>query len=195
MVINASLLVILSIPVLLLLLILGTPIFVSLGLVGITGVMIMSGVQSAFGLMGEATFSSVEAYDFALLPLFSLMGLFAYHGGVTSNAYDIGRKWFSKFPGGLALATTLACAAFGAACGSSVAAATTMGKIAIPEMEASGYDKKLACGSVAAGGLLSIMIPPSVILVLYAIFTDNSVGACLIAGFLPGIVTLIVFFP
>lgn len=191
--IDAYYLAILSIPILLIFLGVGVPIFVSLGTIGILGVMLSDGVQNGLGLLREGTFPALSTYEFVVVPLFVLMGHLAYEAGVTANAFDIGRKLLSRLPGGLALATTLASAAFGAACGSSVAASATIGKIAIPEMEAAGYDRKLACASVAAGGLLAIMIPPSIILVLYAIFTDNSVGACLLAGFFPGLLSTIVF--
>ncbi len=191
--ISPNLIVMLSVLVLLLLLGLGLPIFVSLGLTGILGIIVMSGLSTALGLMREGAFPAISTYELVVVPLFVLMGHLAYQAGVTSNAFEIGRKLLSNLRGGLALATILACAAFGAACGSSVAAAATMGRIAIPEMEASGYDSKLACASVAAGGLLAIMIPPSIILVLYAVFTDNSVGACLLAGFIPGLISTVIF--
>jgi tripartite ATP-independent transporter DctM subunit len=117
------------------------------------------------------------------------MGHFGFKAGISSDLYTIGRKWFSRFPGGLGFATFVASAGFGACCGSSVASAATMGTIAIPEMRALGYDKKLACGLVAAAGTLAIMIPPSVVSVFYASINDTSAGAQLIAGLLPGLLS------
>lgn len=190
---SATLIVIVSVFLLFFLLGMGLPIFVSLGLTGVLGIIAISGLDGALGLMQEGAFPAISTYELVVVPLFVLMGHLAYQAGVTANAYEIGRKWLSNLRGGLALATILACAAFGAACGSSVAASATMGRIAIPEMESQGYDRKLACASVAAGGLLAIMIPPSIILVLYAVFTDNSVGACLLAGFLPGLLSAVIF--
>jgi tripartite ATP-independent transporter DctM subunit len=183
----------LSILVLLGLLFAGVPIFVSLGVVGITGTAFLSGLPTALAMLQDTPYSSNAEYLFLVIPLFILMGHLAFNAGVTSQAYDIGRKWLSRFPAGLALATIAACAAMGAACGSSVAASATMGRVALPEMLEKGYDRRLAAGCVAAGGLLAIIIPPSVVLVLYAVLTDNSVGACLIGGLIPGLITAIVF--
>jgi tripartite ATP-independent transporter DctM subunit len=193
MVSTTAYLVIISIFVLLFLLILGTPIFVSLGLVGIVGIMLLNGFNIGLALLRETPYALISEYLLVVIPLFIFMGHLAFHAGATSHAFDIARKWLSKLPAGLALATIAASAAMGAACGSSVAAAATLGRVAIPEMRASGYDNKIACGCVAAGGLLAIMIPPSIILVLYGIFTDTSVGACLIGGLIPGIISTIVF--
>lgn len=186
-------LVLLSVPALILLLLAGLPVYASLGIMGLGGTMFLTSPTVGLALLQETPYSMMAVYLYLVIPLFIFMGHLAFSAGITEHAFDIGRKWLSKFPAGLALSTIVACGVMGAACGSSVAASATMGQIALPEMIKSGYDKKLACGCVAAGGLLSIIIPPSVVLVLYAIITDNSVGACLIGGLIPGIISTIVF--
>ncbi len=190
---NPNILVFCSVVTLLVLLGLGVPIYVSLALVGFFGTALLSGERIAFGLMGDMPYGLTSVYLFIVIPLFIFMGHIAFNAGVTKKAFEVARKWFSRLPGGLAVATIAACGAMGAACGSSVAASATMGRVALPEMFKSGYDKRLACGCVAAGGLLSIIIPPSVTIVIYAIITDNSVGACLIGGLIPGLITTLVF--
>jgi tripartite ATP-independent transporter DctM subunit len=193
MILSPTLLAMLSVVALLVLLAAGVPIFVSLGVVGLVGIGLLSGFSTAFGMLREVPYAANAEYLYIVIPLFVLMGHFAFYAGITNNAFDIGRKWFSKMPAGLALATICACAFMGAACGSSVAASATMGKIALPEMLKKGYNRQFAAGCVAAGGLLAIIIPPSVILVLYAVITNTSVGACLVGGFIPGIITTLVF--
>jgi C4-dicarboxylate transporter, DctM subunit len=193
MILSPTILAMLSVVALIVLLAAGVPIFVSLGVVGLVGIGLLSGFSTAFGMLREVPYAANAEYLYIVIPLFVLMGHFAFYAGITNNAFDIGRKWFSKMPAGLALATICACAFMGAACGSSVAASATMGKIALPEMLKKGYNRQFAAGCVAAGGLLAIIIPPSVILVLYAVITNTSVGACLLGGFIPGIITTLVF--
>ena len=193
MILSPTTLAICSVGALLLLLAAGVPIFVSLGLVGVVGIGLLSGFSTAFGMLREVPYAANAEYLYLVIPLFVLMGHFAFYAGITNRAFDIGRKWFSKMPAGLALATICACAFMGAACGSSVAASATMGRIALPEMLKKGYNRQFAAGCVAAGGLLAIIIPPSVILVLYAVITNTSVGACLVGGFIPGMITTAVF--
>lgn len=190
---DSNVLVFCTVVALLVLLGLGVPIYVSLALVGFLGTVVIGGGRMAFGLLGDMPYGTASEYLFIVIPLFIFMGHIAFNAGVTEKAFDVARKWFSRFPGGLAVATIAACGAMGAACGSSVAASATMGRVALPEMIKAGYDKRLACGCVASGGLLAIIIPPSVVLVLYAVITDNSVGACLIGGLIPGIITTLVF--
>jgi tripartite ATP-independent transporter DctM subunit len=171
----------------------GVPIAVSLGTVGMAGTMILKGVNVGLQLGAIVSFSSIASYMLTIIPFFLLMGSFAMYSGITRDAYDIGNKWMGFLPGGLASATMAGCALFAATSGSSVATSGAIGKIAIGEMKHYGYDQKLACGSVAAGGLLGIMIPPSIILVLYGIITEESIGKLLIAGFFPGILTALIF--
>jgi tripartite ATP-independent transporter DctM subunit len=121
------------------------------------------------------------------------MGHFAFKAGIGKDVYLIGRNWFSQFPAGLGVATIVGSAGFAACSGSSVATAATMGAVAVPEMREQGYDPKLACGIVAAGGVLGILIPPSVILVFYGVITDTSVGSMLIAGVIPGLLSVVIY--
>jgi len=193
MILSPTILAALSVFALLALLAAGVPIFVSLGVVGLIGIGLLSGFSTALGMLREVPYSANAEYLYLVIPLFVLMGHFAFYAGITNRAFDIGRKWFSKMPAGLALATICACAFMGAACGSSVAASATMGRIALPEMLKKGYNRQFAAGCVAAGGLLAIIIPPSIVLVLYAVITNTSVGACLLGGFIPGIITAIIF--
>lgn len=182
-----------SIPVVLFFLALGVPVYASLGLAGIMGIAAISDLSSALIQLRVFPYTQVASYLLVVVPLFIIMGNFAYHGGLGDDVYRVGRKWFSRFPGGLAIATIIGSAGFASCCGSSVATAATMGYVAVPEMRKYGYDPKLACGVVAAGGVLGILIPPSVILVFYGVITDVSVGSMLLAGFLPGILSVVVY--
>lgn len=172
---------------------LGIPVAVSLGTIGLVGTMALKGFYVGLNLGGIVPFSSVASYLLTIIPLFLLMGAFAMGSGISRDAYEIGNKWLGFMPGGLASATVAGCALFAATSGSSVATSGAMGKIAINEMRRYGYSRSLACGSVAAGGLLGVMIPPSIILVLYGIIVEESVGKLLMAGFLPGFLTAAVF--
>lgn len=186
-------LALIAIVVLLILLIVGVPVFLSLGITGLLGIMYLNGVDVGLSVLREKAFWSVAKYTFVVIPLFILMGYTAYYAGITERAFAMAKRWLSAFPGGLAVATILACAFFGACTGSSVATAAAMGRIAVPEMRKAGYEKKLACGTVAAGALIAMLIPPSISLVIYGVITETSIGALLIAGIIPGIITTIVF--
>jgi C4-dicarboxylate transporter, DctM subunit len=168
----------------------GVPIFASLGLTGLVGILMLKGPHYALTVLKVSPYAASASYALAVIPLFIIMGHFAYRAGISNDLFTIGRKWFCKLPGGLAIATFIASAGFGACCGSSVASAATMGAIAIPEMRALGYDRKLACGIVAASGTLAIMIPPSVVSVFYATINDVSAGAQLVSGILPGLMSV-----
>lgn len=182
-----------TIPLLLILLGLGIPIYLSLSLTGIVGITLMSGFGMSLNVLTQLPYSTIAGYLLLVVPAFIMMGNFAFSAGVSRDAYDIGRKWLSRLNGGLAMATTIGCAGFAAACGSSPATAAAVGRVAIPEMMDAGYDRKLAAGCVATGGCLGILIPPSIILVMYGVVTETSVGALLIGGVIPGILTTIVF--
>jgi len=185
--------VLISLPLVLGLLIAGIPVFVSLGLTGLIGIFLIEGIN--FGLIQLKAFpyTNTASYLLVVIPLFIIMGNFAYNAGMTRDFYEVGHKWLSRLPGGLAITTIGASGLFAACSGSSVATAATMGTVAVPEMERLGYDSKLACGVVAAGGTLGVMIPPSVLLVFYGAVTETSAGHMLIAGVIPGIVSLIIF--
>ena len=185
--------VIISIAWIIFMLILGTPVWATLFSAGIIGLGMVEGFSSALAQLKSMPYVHTAEYTLVVVPMFIVMGHLAFAAGLSRNAYEVGRKWFSRFPAGLGLATILGCGAFAGACGSSVATAATMGRVAIPEMNALGYDKKLAAGTVAAGGVLGILIPPSIILVFYGTLTETSIGGMLVGGIIPGILTILVF--
>lgn len=143
--------------------------------------------------LGRATYSFVASFSLMAIPMFLLMGTAASASGLTRDAYAAARLWLSRWPGGLVLATVVGCGFFAAITGSSLAAASAMGRIAVPEMLQANYNRALATGAVAAGGTLGALIPPSVLLVLYAIFTQVSIAQILIAGFIPGLLTAVAY--
>lgn len=178
--------------ILLALIIVRVPIAFSLTLVGLGGMIFLSGSEAAFSLASAQIYSSVSSNTLTAVPLFLLMGYFAFHAGLTRACFDTARIWMGKLPGGLAIATVAGCALFGACAGSGIAAAGAMGRVSIPEMIRYGYDRKLACGSVAAAATLAVLIPPSIIMVVYAIMTEVSIGRLLLAGYLPGILSALI---
>jgi tripartite ATP-independent transporter DctM subunit len=129
----------------------------------------------------------LASYTLLVLPLFIMMGFFAYHAGITRDLYWMARQWLGHLPGGLAIATIIGSAGFAAACGASTAAAAVMGRVALPELKRYGYDDKVSTGCVAAGGTMATMIPPSVLMVIYGFIAEESIGALLLAGILPGL--------
>ena len=165
------------------------PIAFALTLVGLGGLFTLSGPDATFALLSSQMYSSVANNTLTAVPLFLLMGYFAFHAGLTRACFDTARLWLAHLPGGLAIATVAGCAMFGACAGSGVAAAGAMGRVSIPEMLRYGYDRKLACGSVAAAATLAVLIPPSIVMVVYAILTEVSIGRLLMAGYLPGILS------
>jgi C4-dicarboxylate transporter DctM subunit len=165
----------------------GLPIGVAMALVGFTGYAVIAGLPAALSQLQAVPYSSVASYSLTIIPLFILMGEFAFHAGLIRGAYEAAHKWLGHLPGGLAMTTIAGCAGFAAVCGSGMATASTMTSIAYPEMNRFNYDPKLALGSIACGGTLGILIPPSNPLVIYAIFSDTSVGKLFMGGFVPGI--------
>lgn len=165
------------------------PIAFALTLVGLGGLFTLSGPDATFALLSSQMYSSVANNTLTAVPLFLLMGYFAFHAGLTRACFDTARLWLARLPGGLAIATVAGCAMFGACAGSGVAAAGAMGRVSIPEMLRYGYDRKLACGSVAAAATLAVLIPPSIVMVVFAILTEVSIGRLLMAGYLPGILS------
>ncbi len=184
---------ILGTVVLFLLLFLGVPVGIALAGVGFVGFAAVSGWESALGIIRIVPYSTFSNYSLIVIPLFILMGNFAFHSGLSSDLYTTARSWFGRVRGGLAMSTVAASAAFAAISGSSVATAATMGKIAVPEMKRHGYDDGLATGTLAAGGTIGILIPPSVILIIYGVLTENSIGKLFLAGFIPGILEAIFY--
>jgi tripartite ATP-independent transporter DctM subunit len=175
------------------LLFLGMSIAFALGLMGVVGLAWRLGFNPALSSLGTTASDTVLNYDFAVLPLFILMGNLVARSGVSRDLYVAANAWLGGFRGGLAMATVTACAGFGAVCGSSLATAATMAKVAVPPMRAYRYHDSLAAGSVAAGGTLGIMIPPSVPMVFYGIMTETDIGKIFVAGILPGMLGAVLY--
>ena len=174
-----------------LLIMLRMPIAIALFLGGAVGFAMLAGVTPLLGLLNEAPYSRVATHSLTVIPLFILMGQFAASGGISQALYRSARAWVGHYRGGIAMATIGGCAAFGAICGSSVATGATMATIALPEMRGYGYSGSLATGSLAAGGTLGILIPPSLILVIYAILTELSLAHLFVAAIIPGIIATV----
>lgn len=170
-----------------LLLVSGMRIAYATALCGLIGLWALRGYEPAAGMAGLMPYAEASHYSLLVLPLFVLMGYLAHHAGITRNIYWAARQWLGHLPGGLAIATIFGCAGFAAACGASTASAAVMGRVAMPELKRYGYDEKIAAGCVAAGGTLATMIPPSVIMVIYGFIAEQSIGALLLAGILPGL--------
>ena len=163
------------------------PIGLAMALVGALGVAAINSPQAALNSLGSFPYSHAAVQAFAVIPLFVLMGNFAAVSGMGKDLYTAAYAWMGQRRGGLASATVLACAGFAALSGSSVASAVTMGRVCLPEMRRYAYDPRLATGVIAAGGTLGILIPPSTVLVVYALLTEESIGRLFLAGFLPGL--------
>ena len=162
------------------------PVGIAMGIVGIVGGVAINGWLGLGFVLGSQPFVTVVPYSLSVIPLFVMMGAFAARAGLSASLYQALHALIGHWRGGLASATIGACALFGAVCGSSLATAATMARVAIPEMRALGYDDRLTGGSVAAGGTLGILIPPSIIMVIYAIMTEQSIGRLFLAGMIPG---------
>ncbi len=167
------------------------PVAVAMLIAGGVGYAAINGTLPLLNTLKSLTFSKFANYTLTVIPLFLLMGEFATKGGLNSSLFRAARAWFGHWRGGLAVATIGGCAAFGAICGSSLATAATMSKVAGPEMRRYGYSPALATGTLAAGGTLGILIPPSVILVIYAVFTEQSIGALFVAAIIPGVLAAV----
>jgi tripartite ATP-independent transporter DctM subunit len=171
----------------------GMPVALVLTLVGFLGFCVIVNPEAALSLLAKDLFGETSNYSLTVIPMFILMGQFAFYSGAGNRAFDSAHKLFGRVRGGLALATTLACAIFGAVCGSTNAGAAAMGAVCIPEMRRYNYHPALSTGCVAAGGSLSILIPPSVIFIVYGILTQISVGKLFLAGILPGVLLTLLF--
>ncbi|HDR16235.1 MAG TPA: TRAP transporter large permease subunit, partial [Desulfobacteraceae bacterium] len=169
-----------------LLLFLGMPIAFALMFAGFIGVSYLAGPGAALPMVGRTVYEVSSHFPYTVIPLFIVMGGFAGSSGMTSDLYRAFDKWLRRLPGGLAVATIAACAGFAAVSGSSVATAATMGTVALPEMKRFNYHPRLATGSVAAGGTLGFLIPPSIGFIVYGMLTEQSIGKLLVAGILPG---------
>ncbi|MFC1972397.1 TRAP transporter large permease [Chloroflexota bacterium] len=162
-------------------------------IIGIIGVWILGDWQAMGGLAGVLPYRTTSSFTLSVLPMFIIMGYFAFYGGLTRDLFYTARQWFGHFPGGLAIASAFGAAGFGACCGSSTASAAIIGKVAIPEMRKYNYDLGLASGAVAASGTMASMIPPSVVMVIYGLITEESIGKLLIAGFIPGMLEAVLY--
>ncbi|MCG6879124.1 MAG: TRAP transporter large permease [Deltaproteobacteria bacterium] len=184
---------IIGIILLLTLFLLRMPVAFSMTLVGLSGFAYLAGSEPALGLLAQDIFDTFSSYPLSVIPLFILMGSFAFASGISQRLYNTTYAWVGQLRGGLTIATVLACSGFAAICGSTAATAATMGKIALPEMKKYGYSNMLATGTIAAAGTLGILIPPSTILIVYGILTEESIGKLFVAGLLPGLILSLFF--
>jgi len=166
------------------------PIAFSMALVGFLGFSYVVNFNAALSMVGSVAFETGMSYTLSIVPLFILMGNLVTKAGLSAELYRVSYAFLGHRRGGLAMATILACGGFGAVCGSSLATAATMSKVAMPSMRKYGYSDALAAGSIAAGGTLGILIPPSVVMVIYGILTETNIGKLFIAGILPGLVAI-----
>ena len=184
---------IIGIGVLLILLFSRIQIGVAMGLVGFAGFAYLTDIGPALGILKLVPYATFSQYDLSVIPLFILMGAFAFEAGLSEDLYKAVYKWLGHLRGGLAMATVAACACFAAISGSSLATAATLGAVALPEMKKYKYSDSLATGAVAAGGSIGILIPPSVILIIYGIITEQSIGKLFLAGFIPGVLEAVFY--
>jgi len=175
------------------LMLLRVPVGMAMGLVGVSGFAYIVGGAAALKSVGHTTMRTVTDYNFAVVPLFLLMGAFATTSGMSRELFRGANAFVGHLRGGLGLATIAACGGFAAICGSSVATAATFSKVAYPEMRAYGYPQSFATGVIAAGGTLGIMIPPSTVLAVYGLITEQDVGKLFIAGVLPGLLAVAMY--
>ena len=166
---------------------------VAMALIGFVGVGVIVSFNAGLNLLGIVPWAEGHSYTLSVIPLFILMGQFAFASKISQDIYKTVYTWIGHFRGGLAMATIIACSAFAAICGSSLATGATMGRVAIPEMDKYKYNRSLSTGCVAAGGTLGILIPPSIGFVIYGILTEESIGKLFMAGILPGILLSALF--
>jgi len=183
----------LGIVVILVLIAARVPIGLALGSVAFVGIANVIGMKAALGMMGDLPYDFSAHWSLSAIPMFLLMGTIAFHTGMTNSLFRAARLWLGFLPGGLAVSTNFACAGFAAASGSSLATAVAMGRIAIPEMQRYKYDPGLATGVCACAGTLGSLIPPSILMVLYGVFAEQSVAKLFIAGILPGLLTAFLY--
>lgn len=175
------------------LLAIGLPIGIGMAVVGFWGIWTLKGSAVALNALYQIPYSAIGSWLLSVLPMFIFMGYIAFYAGFARDAYEVAYKFYGRLPGGLAIATLMGAAAFGACSGSSVAATAALGKLAFPEMQRFHYDRRLAAGTIAMGGTLAALIPPSILLVLYGVTTEESIAKLLIAGILPGLLSMFCF--
>ncbi len=178
---------------LLLLLMSSMPVAFAMAAVGFVGFAIIVSPGAALSMVTTDLYETFSSYSLTVIPLFVFMGQIAFHAGISRRLFNAAYHWLGPLPGGLAMATVGACTGFGAICGSGPATAATMASVALPEMRRYKYDMELASGAVAAGGSLGMLIPPSVVFIVYAIMTEQSIGKLFIAGIVPGLLIATLF--
>ncbi len=169
------------------------PVGFAMALIGFLGLWYITGIYSALSTIGTETWSIFSSYGLTVIPLFILMGTICFYSGVNKNLYEAAYKWFGRTRGGIAMATIMACAGFSAICGSNNATAATMTTVALPEMKKYNYHKALSSGAIACGSTLGVVIPPSVVLIVYGIQTGQSIGKLFWGSTIPGILMTILF--
>lgn len=177
----------------LVLVLLRIPIAFAMGFVGMIGFMLETSFRASISMVARLIIDTSQDYGLSVIPLFILMGLFVNKGGISRELYAASNAFMGHFRGGLAMATIVACGGFAAISGSSLATAATMAKVAMPEMRRFGYADSLSTASIAAGGTLGILIPPSVILVIYGLLTETSIGKLFVAGIVPGLLGIVLY--
>lgn len=166
---------------------------IAMALIGFAGISYIIDMDAGLNLLGMVPWEEGSSYTLSVIPLFILMGQFAFTSGISQDIYKAVHNWLGHLRGGLAMATIIACSGFAAVCGSSLATGATMAKVAIPEMENYGYNLSLSTGCVAAGGTLGILIPPSIGFIIYGILTEESIGKLFMAGIIPGLLLASLF--
>ena len=184
---------IIGIVLMLALMFLRMPLAVAMALAGFAGFIYISGLGEGFAMLSFTAYRTASNYTMCVLPLFVLMGILAGHAGLSEDSFYAVNKWLGHLPGGLAMATVGGCAAFGAVCGSSGATAVTMCTVALPEMRRYKYADQLSLGTIACGGGLGFMIPPSIAFIIYAFLTEVSIGSLFMAGIIPGVLIALLF--
>ncbi len=171
----------------------GMPVAIAMGVIGVLGFWWLKGWTSAAYILGGTPFESIFPYSFSVIPLFVMMGVFASRAGLSKSLFDMINGFCGHMRGGLAVTSVGASALFGAICGSSLATVATIGRVALPEMKRHGYDDSLSAASVAAGGTLGVLIPPSILLVIYGLLTQTSIGQLFIAALIPGVIATLLY--
>ncbi len=190
---NSLLAGLLGLAAFILLLVLRMPIAYAMALVGFVGFSLLTSFSSGFSMVAKEIYNTFSSYSLSVIVMFIWMGFLAYYSGIGTRLYVFAYKLIGHWPGGLAIATQVACGVFGAICGSNTATAATMGAIALPEMKKYNYDMSLATASIAAGGVLGVLIPPSVIFIVYGMATEQSIGQLFMSGIIPGIMLMLFY--
>jgi tripartite ATP-independent transporter DctM subunit len=177
----------------LVLLVLQVPVAISMIVTAFFGVWILVGLAPAVGVLATTPYDFIASWTLSAVPMFLLMGFIAYHSGLTSGLFDLAKIALRRVPGGLGVAAVLACSGFAAVCGSSLATSASMGRIAIPEMIKAGYKPSLATGALAAGGTIGALIPPSILMIIYGVFSETSITKVFVGGISIGILTAIAY--